>query len=220
MSKFTDSHVPYLYGQLFIIFISSKPKRKETNTNNHSNNSNGATTLPTNLTNHHHIILHPSTHNMFSSSGNTNHVPDEGSFSFFMIIASSVFWVWAIYNTLENKSFDLGIISFLSVLITHSILLINRYRRGHDGSSSSKCASYSIVGTHLFVTFNYLVGLYAALATDLIQPPERQSGFATYCGVAAFFWFISAVAGYFIYTKTNRTKPDQATPEVQYNDDV
>eukprot|EP00986_Skeletonema_menzelii_P009160 scaffold4082_cov141-Skeletonema_menzelii.AAC.6 len=121
-------------------------------------------------------------------------------FSFYIIIASLIFWVWAIVNTVQNKAFDLGILSFLSVLITHSILLMKRYRRDGECNNSSKCAPVAVLGAHTFVTINYLGGIYVALATDMVEPPERQKGFAIYCGVAAFCWFLSAIAGYKIYS--------------------
>ena len=117
-------------------------------------------------------------------------------FSISFIIISLIFWIWAIINTIQN-SFDAGVISFLTVLITHSIILVSRWKqRGTRRTSaiSSKCASWSIVGTHLLVTLNYLGGIYAAVATDLIEPP-RRIGFAIYCGVAAVIWFISAIVG-------------------------
>ena len=119
-------------------------------------------------------------------------------FSLFSIIVSLIFWVWAIVNTIQN-TFDLGILSFLSVLITHSILLKKNCRGDHEVNNSSKCASVAVLITHTFVTINYLGGLYVALATDLIEPPERQKGSAIYSGVAAFFWFISAIVGFKLY---------------------
>ena len=118
-------------------------------------------------------------------------------FSISFIIISLIFWIWAIINTIQH-SFDAGVISFLTVLITHSIILVSRWKqRGtrRTAAISSKCASYGIIGTHLLVTLNYLGGIYAAVATDLIEPSSKRTGFAIYCGVAAVIWFISAIIG-------------------------
>ena len=119
-------------------------------------------------------------------------------FSSFSIFVSLIFWVWAIVNTIQN-TFDLGILSFLSVLITHSILLVKGCKDDHEVGNSSTRASVAVLGSHTFVTINYLGGIYVALATDLIEPPERQKGFAIYSGVAAFLWFISAIVGFKLY---------------------
>ena len=129
-------------------------------------------------------------------------------FNILFIIVSLIFWIWAIFNTVHN-SFDLGVISFLSVLITHSIILFSRWKRGGRTSVSSKCASYTIVGTHSFVTLNYLGGIYAAVGTDLIQPPDRRMGFAIYCGVAAILWLISAIVGCRMLSPQSLTTPEQ-----------
>ena len=120
------------------------------------------------------------------------------NFSILFTVVSLIFWIWAVINTVHNHSLDLGTISFLSVLITHSILLSSCCQ------SNNNCgALYAILGTHLFVTLNYLLGIYFALGIDMIQPPERRNGFAIYCGVAALLWFISAVVGYKIYNVKN-----------------
>ena len=129
-------------------------------------------------------------------SNNTSKFKQQYFFSITFIIISLIFWIWAIINTIQN-SFDAGVISFLTVLITHSIILVSRWKqRGtRRTSTSSKCASWSIVGSHLLVTLNYLGGIYAAVATDLIEPPSKRAGFAIYCGVAAVIWFFSAIVG-------------------------
>jgi len=118
-------------------------------------------------------------------------------FSISFIIISLIFWIWAIINTIQH-SFDAGVISFLTVLITHTIILLSRWKqRGTRRTSavSSKCSSWAVLGTHLLVTLNYLGGIYAAVATDLIEPPSKRTGFAIYCVVAALIWFISAIVG-------------------------
>ena len=108
------------------------------------------------------------------------------NFSILFTVVSLIFWIWAVINTVHNLS-SVGTIYVLPpVLITQYILLSSCQSNNNCG------ASYAILGTHLFVTLNYLLGIYVALGTDMIQPPERQSGFAIYCGVAAFLWFISA----------------------------
>ena len=109
------------------------------------------------------------------------------NFSVLFTVVSLIFWIWAVINTVHNLSLVGTIYILPPVLITHSILLSSCCQ------SNNNCgASYAILGTHLFVTLNYLLGIYVALGTDMIQPPERQSGFAIYCGVAALLWFISA----------------------------
>ena len=135
------------------------------------------------------------------------------NFSILFTAVSLIFWIWAVINTVHNHSLDLGTISFLSVLITHSILLSSCCQ------SNNNCgASYAILGTHLFVTLNYLLGIYVALGTDMIQPPERQSGFAIYCGVAALLWFISALVGYKIYNVKNKNDGNPSRSSTTINE--
>mmetsp|Transcript_7243 Transcript_7243/g.13504 ORF Transcript_7243/g.13504 Transcript_7243/m.13504 type:complete len:181 (+) Transcript_7243:130-672(+) len=155
-------------------------------------------------------------------------------FSRLSILISSVFWIWAIVNTTESGgSFDLGTVSFLSVLVAHTVILRTlrkqRQQRQHqqqrrtsnndDGlqqqqeeeeedddneqtlQPSSKCASYAILGTHLFVTLNYLLGLSITIvAADTIDndvdvDDDRRMIFAIYCGIATVLWFGSAIVG-------------------------
>jgi len=74
------------------------------------------------------------------------------------------------------------------------------------------------LGTHLFVTLNYLLGIYVALGTDMIQPPERRNGFAIYCGVAALLWFISSVVGYKIYNVKNNNDGNPSRSSTTINE--
>ena len=121
------------------------------------------------------------------------------NFSIIFIIISLIFWIWAIVNTIKNHRLDLGIVSFLSVLITHILLFCYH----HQSNANSNCASCAVLCTHLFVTLNYVLGVYVALWTDIEFKPERQIGFAMYCGVAALLWLISSIIGYKIYENGN-----------------
>mmetsp|Transcript_31143 Transcript_31143/g.67358 ORF Transcript_31143/g.67358 Transcript_31143/m.67358 type:complete len:158 (+) Transcript_31143:78-551(+) len=143
---------------------------------------------------------------MLSSDQQSREAKWQLRFSFVSILISSIFWIWAILNTTKSKSFDLGIVSFLSVLIAHTVILCNLRKQQHrinDGlqqeeqslQPSSKCASYTILGTHLFVTLNYFLGLCIAIGTDMIDDVERRIRFAIYCGIATVLWFSSAIVG-------------------------
>ena len=147
------------------------------------------------------------------SSSSQQQQQQQRNFSILFTVVSLIFWIWAVINTVHNHSLDLGTISFLSVLITHSILLSSCCQ------SNNNCgASYAILGTHLFVTLNYLLGIYVALGTDMIQPPERRNGFAIYCGVAALLWFISAVVGYKIYNVKNNNDSNPSRSSTTINE--
>mmetsp|Transcript_21145 Transcript_21145/g.51063 ORF Transcript_21145/g.51063 Transcript_21145/m.51063 type:complete len:150 (+) Transcript_21145:133-582(+) len=121
-------------------------------------------------------------------------------FSLAAISISAVFWVWAILNTTRSGNFDLGVASFLTVLIAHTILFYHRWRQ-RGLSISSKCAAIAILGTHLFVAVNYFLGCFIAVMTDLL-PAEKQTGFGIYCGIFGILWFISAIVGYETYNSS------------------
>ena len=134
------------------------------------------------------------------------------NFSILFTFVSLIFWIWAVINTVHNLS-SVGTIYILPpVLITQYILLSSCQSNNNCG------ASYAILGTHLFVTLNYLLGIYVALGTDMIQPPERQSGFAIYCGVAALLWFISALVGYKIYNVKNKNDGNPSRSSTTINE--
>ena len=140
------------------------------------------------------------------------------NFSIIFIIISLIFWIWAIVNTIKNHRLDLGIVSFLSVLITHSILLF--FCHHHQSDNNSNCASCAVLGTHLFVTLNYLLGVYVALWTDIEFKPERQIGFAIYCGVAALLWLISSLIGYKIYKNNNNNNNSRSSSAADNQSDA
>ena len=134
------------------------------------------------------------------------------NFSILFTVVSLIFWIWAVINTVHNLS-SVGTIYVLPpVLITQYILLSSCQSNNNCG------ASYAILGTHLFVTLNYLLGIYVALGTDMIQPPERRNGFAIYCGVAALLWFISAVVGYKIYNGKNNNEGNPSRSSTTINE--
>eukprot|EP00584_Thalassiosira_punctigera_P006030 CAMPEP_0172545186 /NCGR_PEP_ID=MMETSP1067-20121228/15170_1 /TAXON_ID=265564 ORGANISM="Thalassiosira punctigera, Strain Tpunct2005C2" /NCGR_SAMPLE_ID=MMETSP1067 /ASSEMBLY_ACC=CAM_ASM_000444 /LENGTH=147 /DNA_ID=CAMNT_0013331887 /DNA_START=217 /DNA_END=660 /DNA_ORIENTATION=- len=116
-------------------------------------------------------------------------------FSLLSVTISSVFWVWAVANTVRGGNLDLGVASFFSVLIIHAILL---YYQRKSGPLSSKCPRYAVAATHLFVTLNYLLGCYIAVATELIDE-GRRTRFAVYCGVATVLWLTSSFVGYKVF---------------------
>lgn len=110
-----------------------------------------------------------------------------------------IFWVsWATVNTPIPQSAPLPCpgtqgISFLSMFITRITLVYRQWK--HRPWSSANCTtSYSVFGTHLFATVNFLIGLYIAIGTTMIDGKHPQR-FALHCGFPAFlvdmcnFWF-------------------------------
>ncbi|VEU33537.1 unnamed protein product [Pseudo-nitzschia multistriata] len=109
----------------------------------------------------------------------------------FAVLTSAValfFWVWAILNTIRN-GFDLGIVSFLTVMITGTYLFFLAHTR-----SVNLRGSYiliSVVASHTFVALNYMIGVVFAL---VFMSPARK-GYAIYCAVFTVLWAASAGLG-------------------------
>ena len=108
---------------------------------------------------------------------------------------ASIFWIWAIMNmVLGARAFDLGIVSFLTVMGSSTWLLVHaifRWKREqssfvNEKHQSRRAVARSVVTTQAFVGLNYLTGLVLALHSD---PP--MIGFAIYCGIFLILWSIS-----------------------------
>tara|TARA_B110000305_G_C19242499_1_gene540607 strand:+ start:356 stop:766 length:411 start_codon:yes stop_codon:yes gene_type:complete len=94
----------------------------------------------------------------------------------FTLATSIVFWLWAMLNTfIVDKGFDLGIVSFLTVIFSSSLFL-------------GKCCSSHTLNftTHLFVAINYGLG-----AVFGFQSANKRN-FTVYCTICCMGWLLSA----------------------------
>lgn len=95
-------------------------------------------------------------------------------------IVAAVFWAWAVANCVHRKSFDLGAVSFLTVLA--SSLAQYHKATAYGTMGSQRCYTCCSCG---FVTLNYTLGLVLVGAESL----------RLYFAVAAAAWLVAAVLG-------------------------
>ena len=175
---------------------------------------------------HHSLSSDPSSTtsllNSNSLSQNIDASPILKSYPKALLITSTFFWLWAVLNTL-TKTFDLGTVSFLTVMLTSSSLLrgarknktlkrerifllsLNLARAFcwlelpplssgvHNKTRPSSCLKVSSFLSSLFVSVNYGLGYYGAEFTY-----DRAGFFVVYCGVGAVMWGGNAVVGCWI----------------------
>ena len=102
---------------------------------------------------------------------------------------SLFFWSWALKNTVGmNGEFDLGVISFGTVMISSSYML-GVTVTGSFASYVTKSTKAVTTGTHLFVALNYLLGSYIGFVV-LSRP-----GFGLYCVIFTILWLWIAYSG-------------------------
>jgi hypothetical protein len=124
-------------------------------------------------------------------------------YSIIIGIIAIVFWIWAIINTIQNQIIDGGIISFLTVIISNIYIFYltltltttttttrsnnNQNQNNNDRRRSlqlqSICTSWCVVGSHMFVTLNYLGGIIVSLYIASI-------GQVIYCIIFTILWMI------------------------------
>ena len=97
-----------------------------------------------------------------------------------MLAISTFFWLWALKNTMEMSSgVDLGIVSFLSVMISSTYLLCRNPEK-----PLSKFGIYGILSTYILVSANYALGFWFGLHID----DTILYGFSAYCFIFTFLW--------------------------------
>jgi hypothetical protein len=93
----------------------------------------------------------------------------------YIILFSFVFWVWAIYNILSKNQIDMGVVSFLLVIIAASLMLFK-----HKTNFNFLIISVTIV------TLNYLIG---SLKTSTIKN-KRKKEIMSYMIIFTIIWFL------------------------------
>ena len=98
-----------------------------------------------------------------------------------LLLFASFFWLWAVKNTvgMETGQFDLGILSFATVMLTSSYLL---GLANHHKLPSSMLTKILVLSSQIFVALNYAIGCYLGFAA-LDRP-----GFGLYCGIFTILW--------------------------------
>ena len=102
------------------------------------------------------------------------------SFALSLLLFSTFFWLWAVKNTvgMEASQYDLGILSFATVMLTSSYLLGLANHQLLPSKLTKTLASTS----HGLVALNYALGCYLGYAA-LGRP-----GFGLYCGIFTVLW--------------------------------
>jgi hypothetical protein len=159
-------------------------------------------------------------------------------YSILIGVVAIVFWIWAIINTIQNDQIiDGGIISFLTVIISSIYIIYLTIKIGNNNSNvddndnvtttttttttpqnqnqrrrrrllQSVCTARWIVGSHLFVTLNYFVGIIVS-----------WKGKRIYSIIFTILWMISS---YFIWylMKQYRLSASNATSSSSLDDDA
>jgi hypothetical protein len=154
-------------------------------------------------------------------------------YSILIGVVAIVFWIWAIINTIQNdQMIDGGIISFLTVIISSIYIIYLTIKIGNNNSNvddhdhdhvttttpqnqrrrrrllQSVCTARWIVGSHLFVTLNYFVGIIVS-----------WKGKRIYSIIFTILWMMSS---YFIWylMKQYRLSASNATSSSSLDDDA
>ena len=106
-------------------------------------------------------------------------------FAIVSLLLATAFWIWAIVNVVRWGLFDLGTVSFFTVIVTSSILLYSK-----QDPSRKRSTAYLTVLSHAFVSLNYVLGAYVAFAI-MFSPLS-----AIYCIVFTLYWALSAIVAW------------------------
>jgi len=98
------------------------------------------------------------------------------------LVVAAAFWTWALFNTI-NTSFDGGLISFMTVIVTGIIGLISTCMKESIATRMSRWYLIATPISHIIVTLNYIIG--ALLGSG--------KTFVAYCWAAAFLWCLSGI---------------------------
>eukprot|EP00815_Leptocylindrus_aporus_P010171 CAMPEP_0116065154 /NCGR_PEP_ID=MMETSP0322-20121206/9566_1 /TAXON_ID=163516 /ORGANISM="Leptocylindrus danicus var. apora, Strain B651" /LENGTH=172 /DNA_ID=CAMNT_0003551359 /DNA_START=91 /DNA_END=609 /DNA_ORIENTATION=- len=118
---------------------------------------------------------------------------------FFLVVlfTSLFFWGWAVLNIVTGKvPFDLGVVSFAFSALSSAFVL---KRAVVDSEEISSRAQKMVLSSHLFVSFNYLLGVVAV---------RDKLGFQIYCGIFSIGWAFIGKVGYsllYSYGKRDRS---------------
>lgn len=144
-------------------------------------------------------------------------------FASFMFLNCSFFWIWALKNTLTD-SLDLGVISFLAVILC-SIWILVLTKKMEDANNSNESfltGGESNVGRNRFnlsfalevlvisislVCVNYLYGGIETLKShqeDGTPLEKHDRGFVSYCFIFAILYFLAALYGIKIILSTHQ----------------
>ena len=96
-------------------------------------------------------------------------------------IVAAVFWVWAVLNCAINRSFDLGAVSFFTVLASS----VAQFKKASTNSPVGS-QQWSTSGSCGFVVLNYTLGL------ALVSSDSQK----LYFGVAAVAWLAAGARGW------------------------
>lgn len=131
-----------------------------------------------------------------------------------VLVASSIFWTWANYNTskMEDGNKDLGIYSFASTGVM-ALWVLYRTRTGKK-PVAHLITRILFMASHLCVTANYGLGLLYALTIGTSIYPL----FATYCSSFMVLWFAVAVYGRYLMQTLSRHESDLAVPAEHEHD--
>ncbi|CAB9496955.1 expressed unknown protein [Seminavis robusta] len=95
------------------------------------------------------------------------------------------FWCWALKNTIE-KDFDLGVVSFATVVVSSGYMLCIIMGNGWNSTTPSKLCKTLTICSHVFVAVNYFLGTCIAFGV------LSRFGFGFYCLIFTFLWLGSA----------------------------
>lgn len=106
------------------------------------------------------------------------------NFCTFLLCFAGFFWAWALKNTvaMQDGTFDLGLLSFGSVLLTSSYVL------GMANGGGRVVPAKKSVGGILFLLAPLLVAINYVLGAILGFVAMGRPGFGMYCVVFTFLW--------------------------------
>uniref|UniRef100_A0A7S4N268 MARVEL domain-containing protein n=1 Tax=Odontella aurita TaxID=265563 RepID=A0A7S4N268_9STRA len=94
-------------------------------------------------------------------AGGTDYVFFISRLASLLLIISTIFWIWAIVNTVTKDYFDGGVYTFFSVILSSIYVLYLVYQRPGTLRSSSLCVETLLLipsGSHLLVAVHYAIG--------------------------------------------------------------
>lgn len=124
------------------------------------------------------------------------------NFAVASLLPAVIFWIWAIVNSVKKGIFDLGMVSFFTVILSSSYLLTPQ------GRSPGATAMYVVPLSHAFVAVNYGLGAYLSLGVKMF--PRK---FGIYCVVFTFLWLASTWLAWTLLSEVVHEGESEAVPE-------
>jgi len=131
------------------------------------------------------------------------------SYLLFVFLFALFFWGWAVKNAVE-QGFDLGILSFATVVVSSGYILFLHHK---SGRSPGPTARKLLLASQIFVVLNYALGVPASFQLDL------GVGFAIYCGVFTLLWCAIASRGRRILADEEPSPAATATTDKEKSSD-